>query len=357
MNRSCTLPVAAILLAALGAASVSASNPRTWTEASREAAKLKRMVLVVYREGKTGQGEGDGSRSTSSSPSSYASRSSSGLPITRTLADKEVRLLVRQYCVLAHLRMGDDDSGWKSFEKHGSPVVFALPDGTFLRGLSTDATPEQFTAAIKEAVEKAREAAKTAADKPAAQPAADVAADAADNPAAALKEAEALTRSGNYPEAVRRVKAVMDAAEADSPDAKRAERAAKALTQEAEKIIKQAEALLTAKKPIPAFRQFDEVAHLFAGLPVAEQAAKRLDEVMAQKIMEDYAAEYAQERVAYELYEKAMGLYENQFWKDATTRFQEIVDKYPQSPVAARAAEHAEVCRKKNAGDAATVLD
>ncbi|HOI56180.1 MAG TPA: hypothetical protein PLP01_13090, partial [Phycisphaerae bacterium] len=338
-RHAATVCIAVLLFGALGAGTVRAAVPKTWTEAAREAAKAGKIVLVIYREGKTGQSDDDSSsRNASTNPRSYSSTGSSGLPITTTLSDKEVRPLVKRYCVTANFRKLDEGSGWKTFEKQDSPVVFAMPDGTFLRGISTDANPEQFNAALKQALEKARELAKDAGNKPAAQPAADPAANPADNPAAALKEAEALTKSGRYGEAVRLVKAVMDAAEADSPDAKRAERVAKALTQEAEKIVRQAEGLLSAKKPLAAFRQFDEVIHLFAGLPVADAAAKRLDELMAQPIMEDYAAEYAQERVAYDLYEKAMGLHDSQFWKDAAARFQEIVDKYPQSPVAARAA-------------------
>ncbi len=341
MKRHATVSLVVLLAVTLTAGAVRADVPKTWTEVAREAAKAGKIVLIIYREGKTGHSD------------SNSSSSSSGVSITTTVADKDVRPLIKRYCVMANFRKLDDDSGWKLFEKQGSPVVFAMPDGTFLRGISTDANPEQFKDVLKQALEKARELVKEAGNKPAAQPAAaEPAANPADNSAAMLKEAEALTKSGRYGEAVRLVKAVMDAAEADSPDAKRAERAAKALTQEAEKILKQAEGLLAAKKPLAAFRQFDEVIHLFAGLPVADAAAKRLDELMAQPIMEDYAAEYAQERVAYDLYEKAMGLYENQFWKDAAARFREIVDKYPQSPVAARAAERAEFCRKKDAEEA-----
>ncbi|MBN2582143.1 MAG: hypothetical protein JXL80_03680 [Planctomycetes bacterium] len=333
------MSVAVVVLGALTVGTASAAGPKTWNDAARDAARQRKLVLAVYSESKPGQ----------SADEVVAS------PMATTLSHMDVRPLVKRYCVLANLRTGDDDSGWKTFQSQKNPVVFAMPDGTFLQGLATNATPEQFIDALKLALKQAREIGKGGDDKAedgaagqAGQPAAAGKADSSADAVAVLKEAEALAAKGDYPEAVERVKAVLDAAEADSPDARRAERVAKSLTQEAEKIVKQAESLLAAKKPIAAFRQFDEVAHLFAGLPVADEAAKRLDEVLGQPIMEDYAAEYREERVVYDLFERAMGLFDNEFWKDAAEKFQEIADKYPRSPVAVRAAQRADYCRKQN---------
>jgi len=340
MNRKCHIVAAMLLVIGVAAEGAWAARINTWAEAAGVAKRENKLIFAIYKAGKTGQSSDDSSATSRTGGVSSTGGSRSGLAIATTLSSVDVRPLVKKYLVVVHLRMGDQDSMWKKFETNGSPCLFATADGEFLRGISVDTKPEQFIAAFKAAGKRARELRSSAVSK--RPQGAD--ADTSDR-AALLKEAERLIKKEDYPAAVSRVKTVLESADEESAQAKLAKRLAKTLTGRAKSAMNRAKAQLEANRALPGFRGLDEVAHLFAGLPIAEKAARELTTLMREDKYSDLAAEYELERKAYGLYDKGLELVRHELWKDAAAKFQDIVDRHTQSPVAKRAAVELQRCQ------------
>jgi len=326
MKWVCLVTLAALTAIAAVARPVSA-RPKgrisTWPEAVKVAGKYNKLIFCIYTPGITRlYGPGKSSGNTAGEATEW--------PIISVIVQPPVRKLQKKYYIIAHLRAGDKTSNWETFASQAGACLFATHQGEFLEAVSADVTVAQFIEAVERAVAKAKKL--RAADPP--------------TPGELLKEAEDAIEMLDYVKATAKIDQVLKSVQKGSTLSKRAERLRKTIIGRAAGGITRSDGWLKQGKPILAFRELDEVAHLFTMLPEAAAAEKKLAALLTDPKWTEAAAQYRPQRKAYDLFDEGISFEAGKRWKEAAAKFQEIIDHYKQSPVIRRAARRLKGCRE-----------
>lgn len=332
MFRSLTVAVlAAVLLIVLADACPAALPYPRWREAAAEARRSNRIILCVFKPGEVRPDDTD-----------ILNAEVTGWKIFTTLADRQVRQLQARYFVVMVSKMANTESNWEAFagEVGTQRCLFATPDAVLLTTVPTDARVDKLVECLKAAVARAKElrdaerkaAAEGAAKRRAVKSLIDAAArDVEDwDYLAAFEKLDLAARSAESP---------------DWPEVAEAQRARGKLLKRAESLIKLADNKVAAGKVIPAFRDLDEVVHLYRGMEVAERAKAKLASLIIQDRYTDAMVAYKPEREAYTLYDEALALEKSGDWKGAVEKYAAIAERFKESPVVERADRRARMCK------------
>ena len=326
MKRACLVTLVALTAIAAVAQPVSA-RPKgrifTWPEAVKVAKEYNKLIFCIYTPGITQlYGPGKSSDNTAAKGTEW--------PIVSVIVQPPVRKLEKKYYIIAHLRTGDKTSNWETFAPHAGACLFATHQGEFLEAVTVDVTVTQFIEAVERAVAKAKEL--RAADPP--------------TPDELLKEAEDAIEILDYVKATAKIDEALKSVQKGSILSKRTERLRKTIIGRATGGIARSDGWLKQGKPIQAFRELDEVAHLFTMLPQAAEAEKKLEALLTDPKWAEAATEYRPQRKAYDLLDEGMSFEAGERWKEAAAKYQEIIDGYKQSPVVRRAAGRLSGCQE-----------
>lgn len=315
-----------VSLVAAGVCEAKTDRPKgrisDWPTAVANAKKYNKIIFCIYAPGITRlYGTGKTEAATAGESTEWR--------VTAVICQPQVRKLEKQFYLVARLRTGDSTSNWSAFSSQTDGCCFVTANGEFLEAVGRDCTVAEFTEACKRAVARAKEL--RANQPPTATELASVAEEA-------LKEEDYALALSNADE-------VLQGPEAATPAGKRADRVKKTILGRAQGGLTRAEDRLKEGKAVQAFREFDEVAHLFPMLDEGKRAAQRLEEAMADAAHAKASEEYASERVVYELLEQGNDLADNEDWAGAIAKLQQIVDNHKASPVLRRAAARLKECR------------
>lgn len=359
-----------LILALSAATSLAAgARARTWQRAAALAKPQNRVIFAIYSEGSAREASIGHALPADFVAFLVAQNDEDvrfeGAPnVSQSLRHVKVREITEKYCLIAQLRMADPGSMWDKFSPNMGykdddhmRCVFATWKGEYLNRLSDQARPGDFIAAWNVAYERYTEILK---NDPEYQKMMQKKQELAAQKELADQAEEAL-KSQDYATAMAKAGELLDLTADTTAEGRRAKTVKRRISAMAQAGCKRCDTHLKGGKPLDAFRELDEVIHLFAGAEEANEAEKRLDELMARQEYAEAAEKYRPERQAYDLWEEAWDYEHSQRWQDALTKYKRIIEDFADSLVAKRAAERAKTCEvevkkeaAKAAGDAKT---
>jgi len=343
-----------VVLAGGVALGIGGAKARKWERAAAMAKREGKIILAEYAPGSARQAGIDAPRPDAPDGPAVAQIGEGhwfGAPdLGQTLRNTKVRAVIDKHVIIAALRQGDQGSMWEKFKSHfretepaETHCLFASPDGDFLGPISTEARVNDFMKAFDQAWAKYEDLRKNDPEFIAAQQKRRE----QETLRALLDEADQAILDGRYAQAVTKADEVLKMVKENSVEARRATRVKRLVDEQARQRNARADAALKQGKAVDAFRELDEVAHLFVGLDPADEARKRLEDLLAQSEHAEAASTYADEREVYDVYEEGLALEKTGQWKEALARYTRIADEFKDSPVTIRAARRAKCCREE----------